>query len=101
MITKFKKIIAIEGLTFILLIALFIFPLYSQAEDSQYKTFKLSDGTILLINKYTDQVDARWDNSYQEWVNLITFGINSLPSPQAIYQLRYNREKPKPNIRPE
>ena len=92
MTDKTKKIIVIKWLIIIFLMMLT--PLaFSQIKGYQYNTFKLRDGTKLLIDKKTDEVEFVWDNKEQRWCFLIRYANGGMAPQRAIWQSRYNKEK--------
>ena len=92
MTKKTNKIIVRVGLVIIFLITLSSLA-FSQIKGYQYNTFKLHDGTKLLVDKKTDEVEFVWDDKEQRWCFLIRYANGLSASQRDILQSRYNKEK--------
>jgi hypothetical protein len=87
-----KKIIAREGLVIALLI-LFVATVFAQIEGQEYNKITLKDGTKLLVNKRTEEVEFIWHEKDKRWKLLNRYGPQWGFSERDIYQDRYNKEK--------
>jgi hypothetical protein len=65
----------------------------------KYKKFKFTDGTPVLVNRFTDKVEYVWIQSI--WVVPSSMRMDDSEfTPQELMQHRYDAEKKRPRIRP-
>lgn len=65
----------------------------------KYKKFKFTDGTPILVNRFTDKVEYVWIQS--SWIVPSSMRmVDSEFTPQELMQHRYDSEKKRPRIRP-